>query len=257
MDRIIVVDIPEVKTEARLPRRRGRPASPAPPAAEQRVEAVERALGLLEAFADGTKTLMLAELSARAGLYPSTALRLAGSLIRFGYMVRGADGTYRLGPTPFRLGGLYRAGYDLAEQVRPALTRLVERTGETGGFYVREGQRRICLFREPSPRPIRLHIEEGAAMPLDRGASGHVLMAFTGGTLPIHDEVRDRGHAVSIGQRDPEIAAVAAPVFGRDGRFLGAIGVSGPVVRLGTAEATTIAPIVMAEARLLSRLLGA
>lgn len=257
MDRIIAVDIPEVNTETRPVRRRGRPASPAPPAAEQKVEAVERALGLLEAFADGTKMLMLAELSARAGLYPSTALRLAGSLIRFGYLVRGSDGTYRLGPTPFRLGGLYRAGYNLADQVRPALARLVERTGETGGFYVREGQRRICLFREPSPRPIRLHIEEGAAMPLDRGASAHVLMAFTDGVLPIHEAARENGYAVSIGQRDPEIAAVAAPVFGRDGQFQGAIGVSGPVVRLGAAEAEAIVPLVVAEARLLSRLLGA
>ena len=238
-------------------RRRGRPARTAPPAAEQRVEAVERALALLEVFADGTKVLTLAELAARAGLYPSTALRLAGSLIRFGYLVRSAEGGYRLGPTPFRLGGLYRAAYDLADQIRPALARLVARSGETGGFYVREGDRRICLYREASPRPIRLHIEEGAAMPLDRGASAHVLMAFTGGALPIHEAVRAAGLAISIGQRDPEVAAVAAPVFGRAGRFVGAIGISGPVLRLDAAETERIAPLVVAEAQAVSRLLGA
>ena len=238
-------------------RRRGRPARTAPPAAEQRVDAVERALALLEVFADGTKALTLAELAARAGLYPSTALRLAGSLIRFGYLVRSAEGGYRLGPTPFRLGGLYRAAYDLADQIRPALARLVARTGETGGFYVRDGDRRICLYREASPRPIRLHIEEGAAMPLDRGASAHVLMAFTGGALPIHEAVRAAGLAISIGQRDPEVAAVAAPVFGRAGRFVGAIGISGPVLRLDAAETERIAPLVVAEAQAVSRLLGA
>ena len=238
-------------------RRRRRPARTAPPAAEQRVDAVERALALLEVFADGTKALTLAELAARAGLYPSTALRLAGSLIRFGYLVRSAEGGYRLGPTPFRLGGLYRAAYDLADQIRPALARLVARSGETGGFYVREGDRRICLYREASPRPIRLHIEEGAAMPLDRGASAHVLMAFTGGALPIHEAVRAAGLAISIGQRDPEVAAVAAPVFGRAGRFVGAIGISGPVLRLDAAETERIAPLVVAEAQAVSRLLGA
>lgn len=247
---------PDVKPAAPA-RRRGRPARTAPPAAEQRVEAVERAFALLEAFADGTRVLTLAELAARAGLYPSTALRLAGSLIRFGYLARGVEGGYRLGPTPFRLGGLYRAGYVLADQLRPALVRLVALTGETGGFYIRDGERRICLFREPSPRPIRLHIEEGATMPLDRGASAHVLMAFSGGTLPVHEAVRAAGVAISLGQRDPETAAVAAPVFGPGGRLVGALGVSGPVLRLSATEAARIAPMVVAEAQAVSRLLGA
>ena len=237
-------------------RRRGRPGADAPPAAAQRVEAVERALSLLEAFADGSRTLSLAELAARAGLYPSTALRLAGSLQRFGYLTRGADGAWRLGPTPLRLGALYRAGYDLAAQVRPAIARLVARTGETAGFYVREGDRRICLFREASPRPIRLHVEEGATMPLDRGAGGHVLMAYTGGTLPVHERVRAAGHAISVGERDPETAAVAAPVFGEGGRLLGALAVSGPVIRLDRAAAEAMVPVVTEEARVLSRALG-
>lgn len=248
---------PVNRNRADPPRRRGRPAADAPPCAEQRVEAVERALTLLEGFADGTRALTLAELAARAGLYPSTALRLAGSLARFGYLARGADGAWRLGPTPFRLGALYRAGYDLADQVRPVLSRLVLQTGETAGFYVRDGERRICLFREASPRPIRLHIDEGAAMPLDRGASAHVLMAFTGGTLPVHATARAEGIAISIGERDPETAAIAAPVFGRGGRFLGALGVSGPVLRMGASEAAAMAPAVAEEARALSRALGA
>lgn len=239
------------------PRRRGRPAADAPPAAEQRVEAVERALSLLEAFGDSARPLSLAELAERAGLYPSTALRLAGSLLRFGYLVRGGDGAYRIGPTPFRLGALYRAGFDLAAQVRPALARLVARTGETGAFYTREGDRRICLFREASPRPIRLHLEEGSTTPLDRGAGAHVLMAYTGGTSPLHEAVRAAGVALSFGERDPETAAVAAPVFDAGGRFLGALAVSGPVIRLGRTEAEAIAPVVVEEARALSRALGA
>ncbi len=93
-------------------------------------------------------------------------------------------------------------------------------------------------------------------MPLDRGASAHVLMAFTGGALPVHAKVRADGVAISIGERDPETAAVAAPVFGAGGRFLGALGVSGPVLRLGRTEAETMAPIVVEEARALSRQLG-
>ncbi|MHA1553115.1 MAG: helix-turn-helix domain-containing protein, partial [Alphaproteobacteria bacterium] len=68
------------------------------------VESVERALRLLECFSGAESALSLAELSRRSGHYKSTILRLAVSLDRFGYMHRGADGRYRLGPTLWRLG---------------------------------------------------------------------------------------------------------------------------------------------------------
>lgn len=223
---------------------------------EQKVEAVERALSLLEAFADGTPRLSLAEFAERTGFYPSTILRLAASLERFGYIQRGADGLFRLGPSPLRLGVLYRNAFDLADHVRPVLARLVELTRETAVFYVREGERRICLFRHQSPQPIRYHVDEGAALPLDRGAGGHVLTAHTGGDSPRDREVRARGHAISFGERDRETAAVAAPVFGAGRRFLGALGVTGPLHRFDAATAERHAAIVVEEAGLLSRALG-
>lgn len=245
---------------APAPRRRGRPRSverqALPGAEEPRVEAVERALSILDAFSDGTPRLSLAELASRAGLYPSTVLRLAASLDRFGYLHRGADGLFRLGPTPLRLGLLYRNAFDLADHVRPALARLVERTGETAAFYVREGERRVCLYRHHSPRLIRHHVEEGAALPLDRGAAGRVLMAYTGETDPLHDELRARGWSLSLGERDPETAAIAAPVFGRGRHFLGALGVTGPRGRFEAGDHEGLAALITGEAALLSRSLG-
>ncbi|WP_426959385.1 IclR family transcriptional regulator [Muricoccus radiodurans] len=237
--------------------RRGRPPAPGrePSGTADRVEAVERALTLLNAFADGTPRLTLAELAARAGLYPSTALRLAGSLQRFGYLQRDADGLFRLGPAPLLLGGLYQRSFDLSENVRPALARLVARTGETASFFVREGDHRVCLLRTSSPRPIRHHVEEGSLLPLDRGASAHVLMAHTGGEGERLDAVRSRGLAVSVGERDPETAAVAAPVWGRSA-FLGALGVTGPRGRFEGAHLSEIEVAVSEEARALTRILG-
>jgi len=63
----------------------------------------ERALRPAEALADGTRPLSLADL-APAGLYPSTALRLAGSLLRFAISC-GRGRLYARAPA-FRLGAL-------------------------------------------------------------------------------------------------------------------------------------------------------
>jgi DNA-binding IclR family transcriptional regulator len=81
----------------------------------QKVEAVERALSILESFSDGQKRLSLGELSKRTVLYRSTILRLASSLEKFGYIYRDNEGLFRLGPTLLRLGVLYKQAFSLAD----------------------------------------------------------------------------------------------------------------------------------------------
>ncbi|PZP43779.1 MAG: IclR family transcriptional regulator [Azospirillum brasilense] len=244
-------------------RRRGRPPSPRHPAEDvtaPRVEAVERALSLLEVFdQDGLRVpghrLSLSEMAARAGFYPSTVQRLATSLIRFGYLQRDADGGFRLGPSLLRLGQIYRESFDLADHVRPALAALTRETGETSAFFVREGQDRICLFRHHSDRTIRHHVEEGMRLPLDRGASGHVLSAYGGMQGDALAAVRAAGYAISLGERDPEAAAIATPVFGAEG-FVGALGIGGLRHRFDAATCQQLATTVMRGAAALTRTLG-
>lgn len=223
---------------------------------EQKVEAVERALSILEAFADGSRHLSLAELARRTGLYRSTILRLSASLERFGYIFRRQDGDFRLGSSLWRLGVLYQNAFDLAEYVRPVLQELVDETTETAAFYIREGDRRICLYRHHSPRLIRHHVEEGAELPLDRGASGRVLIAFTEDKGELDDQVQVNGYCVSLGERDPEIAAVSASVFGPEGRFIGALGVTGARARFEEGNCESILAAVQRHARRLSKALG-
>ncbi len=195
--------------------------------AEDRVEAVERALTLLEAFADGTPQLSLAELAARTGFYKSTILRLGRSLERFGYLMRSAQGLYRLGPAPARLGALYRELSDHGGLIRPALRALRDESSQTASFYLRSGEQRTCLYRVNSEREIRHHLEEGARLPLALGAAGKVLMAFTEKPDAQSRKIRRAGYAVSLGERDPHIAAVAVPLFDAGEEFLGALCLSG------------------------------
>lgn len=239
-------------------RRRGRPRTSSPPGATipAGVDSVERALTILEAFGDGMPGLTLAELAQRTGLYPSTILRITASLDRFGYLHRNKAGQFRLGPALLRLGLQYRNAFDLADYVRPALDRLVDRSGETSTFFVREADRRVCLYRRESPRTLRYHIDEGAILPLDRGAGGHVLLAFTTDASPVLEDVRQRRLSISVGERDPEIAAIAAPVFGPAGAFLGALGLSGPRPRFAGEALPALVATLTAEAQALSRALG-
>ena len=220
---------------------------------KDRVEAVDRALGLLEVFEEPGEELSLAELAQRSGLYKSTILRLAGSLLHFGYLVRRPDGAFRLGPSLWRLGTLYRRDFLPAETVRPILRDLAQTTGETASFYVRDGEERICLYRTNALRALRHHLTEGARLPLDRGAAGRLLSAYGQPHAPGGRDIRQAGYAVSLGERDPEVAALAAAVLKPDGTCAGALTISGPVGRFTVDMRTDSIPRVLSAAHTLAQ----
>lgn len=226
--------------------------------AEQRgVDAVERAFQVLDCFDASAADLSLAELARRTGLYKSTILRLAVSLERFGYLVRREDGRFRLGPTTWRLGAAYRQSFDIAEIVRPELKGLSDVTNETASYYIRDGDSRICLYRSEPGRAIRHSITEGARMPLERGASGRVLLAYAaaGGSRPDAERVREAGYAVSLGERDPEVASIAMPVIDAKGELRGAVAVSGLVTRFQEdRQAPLIEALRKSQARLTAQI---
>ena len=55
---------------------------------KDKVEAVERALAVLNAFHADKPAMTLGEIASATGFYKSTILRLAGSLERLGYLIR-------------------------------------------------------------------------------------------------------------------------------------------------------------------------
>ena len=218
-----------------------------------RVEAVERALTILRAFRTPGEALALAELARRTGYYKSTILRLAASLDRMGFLVRGSSGDFSLGPELPRLAALCSADLDLEKLVRPRLARLVKATQETASFYVREGNERVCRFRENSPRSMRHHLDEGVRLALEAGASGRILLAFGEEPRRIDAVVRKRGWYVSLGERDPDIGSIAVPVIDGGGRLWGALAVSGLRTRFTEAFRQKALVTLRTEATALAR----
>ena len=215
--------------------------------AQDRVEAVERALSILEAFGETRAELTLTEIAEETGLYKSTILRLAASLGRYGYLVRDDRGLFRLGPGLWRLGSSYRRNFDLDEFIRPVLRELVNETGETASFSVRDGDERVCLYRENSRHPIRHHLDEGVRLPLDRGAAGRVLLAYAESSGSENRIIRD-GFAISVGERSPDVAAVAVPVRRADGAIRGALAISGLASRFDAAARENALPVLQKAA---------
>lgn len=237
--------------------RHARKPTPGAPSSRPGVEAVERAFAILDAFHPDDTWLLLREIAGRSGLNKATILRIAASLERHGYLRRRTDSAFALGPALWRLGSLYRKSFHLDEAVRPVLDDLVQHTGESCSFYVQEGDARVCLFRRNSPKAARHHIEEGERLPLARGSGGRVLQAFSGARGALFDRIRAEGLCSRSGERDPDVAGVAAPVFGEGDALVGSLVVSGLKTRFTPTEVERIKQHLRAGAARLSALLGA
>jgi DNA-binding IclR family transcriptional regulator len=194
------------------------------------VAVLDRAFALLGAFGVTDARLTLTELSRRTGLYKSTVLRLLGALEHGGFIRKTPDGLYAIGPEPLRLAAVYQGSFAVAQVVEPLLGQLSMASGETASFYIRRDDRRVVLFRAEPPRAVRFSIRVGETFRLDQGASGKVLVSFADGI----SAARRRAPLwrTSHGERDPETASLAVPVFGVTGELQGALTLSGPKSRM-------------------------
>ncbi|HEY4202762.1 MAG TPA: IclR family transcriptional regulator [Devosiaceae bacterium] len=226
------------------------------PAAANGVAAVDRALSILAAFTPGEPSLTLAELAARTGIYKSTILRLAQSLIRGRLLIRLDDGQFQIGSEAMRLNALYQERDGLNDLLLPRMRQLAKTTGESVVFYERDNDIRFCRLRVESDQPIRHHVREGEVMPLKYGSAGRVLLAFSGEKGEPYETIRNTYFYVSLGERVPDTAAVATPILGPRQKLVGSLCVSGPSSRLDAAMAARTIPSLLQAAQAVTRDIG-
>jgi IclR family transcriptional regulator, KDG regulon repressor len=248
-----------------------------------RIQAIERAVAILNAFSMETPELGVTELAERVGLHKSTVHRFMVNLDAAGLVERNArTGRYRLGLHIFELGGLVMQQMNLWDEALPFLESLVRDTGETGHLAVLDGGEAIYIERVEARRALRVPSAIGRGYPAHATNLGKVLLAdlppervaeivaerglasFTRNTITDPDElnaelerIRERGFAIDDEEYDEGLRCIGAGVRDHSGHVVSALGIGGPVTRVTPARVDELAELVMAAARGLSRRLGA
>jgi DNA-binding IclR family transcriptional regulator len=208
------------------------------------VGVVDKSFALVRAVADGPASL--AELIERTGLSRATVHRLAVALEVHGMLRRTEGGRFALGVQVMALGKAAARQFPLAEAAGPALERLRNSTGESVQLYVADGEQRVCIAALESPHGLRTIVPLGAALPMGRGSAGRAL----------REEPGPRGWWETVGEREPGVASVSAPVRGGDGTVAAAVSVSGPIDRLGRSPGRRHGAAVVSAAVEIEQILG-
>lgn len=202
------------------------------------VGVVDKSVAILGALAEVDGPCSLAELVDRTGISRATAHRLAVALEVHGLVRRDEAGGFALGGRLVELGRAAAGRWPWADRARPVVAALRDATGESAQLYVRDGDHRICLLSLESSAELRTIVAEGARLPLGAGSAGRLLAG----------EAAPEGWLASVGERAPGVASVSALVPGLAAGEAAAVGISGPIDRLGQDPGVRFGPAVVATA---------
>jgi DNA-binding IclR family transcriptional regulator len=210
------------------------------------VGVLDKAVALLDAVA--SRPCSLTDLVDATGITRPTAHRLALALEQHGLLARDSSGHFVMGPQTLAWATVRD---DLPARADLSVSELRDATGLSSQVYRRVGDVRLCIAAAEPATGLRDTVPVGSRLTLQAGSAAQVLVAwlppaeqdrliggaaFTSADLAA---VRRRGWAHSLGQREPGVGSLSAPVRDSSGAVIAAISLSGPqerVMRPSTAQ---------------------
>lgn len=231
-----------------------------PSAAENsiyRVQALERALDILDCFNFQNRELSLADLVYRTGLNKTTAKRLISNLTTRGYLQQDPQTRkYQLGMRLFELGGVVFSSFSLRRAAADPMAGLQNKTGATVLLGVRMEDQLVYIDKREGNGMIRISSDVGWRRPLHYGMLGMVLMASLESKevdrilkkypLEAHtpysitdidafslrlEEIRVQGYAIEKEEAVEGLVGIAAPIKDYSRQVVAALGLALPLGR--------------------------
>ncbi len=238
--------------------------------------AVDRGADLLVRVLESEEPVALTDLASASGIPKSTASRLVTALERRGLIEQdGQRGRLRPGPAILRVAERGMLERNVVELARPTLDTLADFSGETINLAVpaRGGVEHVAEVE--SRHFLGTGQWLGRLVDYHCTATGKVFMAFGRAPVParltrhapatvtdpelLREElavVRRTDFATAIDELEPGLAAIAAAVRGAHGDVIAALSIAGPTLRMTPRRIAECKPVLIAEARSLSRRLG-
>ncbi|MPY90407.1 MAG: helix-turn-helix domain-containing protein [Luteitalea sp.] len=241
--------------------------SPSPNAARSKFlvgTAIERALTVIECFPTSDTTLNLSEIALMSSVPESSLFRVLATLEGRGYLLRNADGSYRLAPK-FTHGLLYQRAEETRAQMHPLLDQLNRRFNETTSLAFLFGDRVQVIDVIEAVQDVRATNVVGKTLPphcssmakaitafqprerVDRILQCYGLIRLTDHTivdrvaiLDEHEEIRSRGWAREHEESAAGIGCYGVPLFDERREVIAAMSLICPLIRMTPQRETEI-----------------
>ncbi|MBB96128.1 MAG: IclR family transcriptional regulator [Rhodobacteraceae bacterium] len=256
--RLEPADVTKTRTKVSIEDANDAPATPDWKAAREKgdqttVQAVDRAITLIETLAEARQELRLQDIARMTGLKVSTCHHLLNTLLRRGYVAKlDKPRAYFLGPRLAEIASMRGARFDIVREARPFLDRLAEDTGAVVRLAAFEGSDLNVLYETtatgsraeprslgPAAHATALGKAILAWLPepeIARVVADHGLAPFTktsivslGELVESLRQVRRHGFAVEDREYREDEIAIGCVIREKAGAVVGSVGASVPV----------------------------
>ena len=220
-----------------------------------RVQALERALDILECFSFQNRELSLTDLVKCTGLNKTTVKRLISNLTARGYLQRDPQSKkYQLGMQLFEMGGIVFSSFSLRQAAAYPMTQLQSETGATVLLGVSMEGQLVYVDKREGDGMIRISSVIGWRRPLHYGMLGMVLMASLDSKdvqrilreypLEAHtsfsitdkdafslrlEQIREQGYILEKEEAVAGVIGIAAPIRDYSRQVVAALGIAIPI----------------------------
>ena len=221
---------------------------------------VEKALTILLAFTTKRPVWGVRELSAHLSFSPATVQRLLTALKKYAFVDQDPHTRrYCLGKVYFSFLHTLKSSHSVNHLALPRMKALASLTQETVHLNVIDGMERICIESIESMQLLKASMPIGSRSPLFAGASSKCLLAYSPSkfrdsylkqakmTPLTHNTITDKksllqelsqiklqGYAISLGERNPGLGSLSAPIFDHNDMLLAALSLAIPEIRFTT-----------------------
>jgi DNA-binding IclR family transcriptional regulator len=210
--------------------------------------AVRRTAQILKSFTKNTNGWGVSDLASHLGLAKSVVFENLNVLVEEGLIKKDEEKKeYFIGDELLRLSLTHLGNIEIIKVSRPILKDLAKELGETVLLSKIINNRTIIIEKVDGSYPLRFAIDIGAELPLYKGSSAKVYLAFLPDKkreelIKIHqinmnrlkkeiEIVRKRGYAISKEEVFTGVYALTVPIFNNSDEIIAAIGVGGPSLR--------------------------
>ncbi|AMY72290.1 IclR family transcriptional regulator [Frigidibacter mobilis] len=242
-----------------------------------RSQTLARGLDIVDAVSERARSI--ADIAAVTGLTYSTVHRIVSVLLERRYIKAENPREFTLGPRLIELGFAAYSRIDLVREARPWLEELAREVRDTVHLAQLEGWEVAYLDKLRGSRPVEISSRIGGRKPVISTGVGKALILdepeptllrlyqrdhhllsddmTEANWLSLMAGYRAGGYAFDLGEDEPSIRCVAAPIRDATGRIIAAVSVSSTVEYMPAARMHDLVPDVQRAAQAISAAIGA